>query len=135
MTGGRRGLQEEKRRVKSRLATYMNLARRILASTLLAVTVTAAAGAQSAPTVSSDEARKAIQAGYAEWTKARVALDMKTIEMMLAPDFYVQTADQKHTRQEFIDSMPSAKATKFDANVLTVEPKRNDWSVLVFEKV
>ena len=31
--------------------------------------------------------------------------------------------------------MPSAKATKFDANVLTVEPRGNDWSVLVFEKV
>ena len=121
--------------MKSRLATYMNLGRRILVSTLLAVTVTAAAGAQSAPTISSDEARKAIQAGYAEWTKARVALDMNTIEMMLAPDFYVQTADQKHTRQEFINSMPSAKATKFDANVLTVEPRGNDWSVLVFEKV
>ena len=53
---------------------------RILASTLLAVIVTAAAGAQSAPAVSSAEARKAIEAGYTEWAKARVALDMNTIE-------------------------------------------------------
>jgi hypothetical protein len=59
-----------------------------LVSTLLAVIVTAAGGAQSAPAVSSAEARKAIQAGYAEWAKARVALDMNTIERMLAPDFY-----------------------------------------------
>jgi len=51
--------------MKSRLATYMNLGGRILASTLLAVIVTAAAGAQSAPAVSSTEARQAIQAGYA----------------------------------------------------------------------
>jgi ketosteroid isomerase-like protein len=129
------GPQEEKKRMKSRLATYMNLGGRILVSTLLAVIVTAAAGAQSAPAVSSEEARKAIQVGYAEWAKARVALDMNTIERILAPDFYFQTPDQKHTRQEFIDSMPSLKITRFDASVLTVEPRGNDWSVLIFEKV
>src|ERR1700693_2390374 len=124
--------------MKSRLATsirssflYMNLGRRILVSTLLAVIVTAAAGAQSAPAVSSTEARKAIEAGYIEWAKARVALDMKTIERMLAPDFYFQLPDRKHTRQEFIDSMPSLKITRFDASVLTVEPRGNDWSVLI----
>ena len=76
--------------MKSRLATSirssflcMNLRGRIPVSTLLAVIVTAAAWAQSAPAVSSAEARKAIQ--------ARVALDKKTIERMLAPDLYVQT--------------------------------------------
>ena len=69
---------------------YMNLGRRILASTSLAVIVTAAAGAQNAPAVSPAEARTAIQAGYAEWAKARVALDMNTIERMLAQDFYFQ---------------------------------------------
>jgi hypothetical protein len=129
------GPQEEKKRMKSRLATYMNLGGRILVSTLLAVIVTAAAGTQNAPAVSSEEARKAIQVGYAEWAKARVALDMNTIERILAPDFYFQTPDQKHTRQEFIDSMPSLKITRFDASVLTVEPRGNDWSVLIFEKV
>jgi len=56
---------------------------RILVSTLLAVIVTAAAGTQSAPAVSSAEARKAIQAGYVEWDKARVAMDKNTIERML----------------------------------------------------
>ena len=64
---------------------------RILVSTLVAVIVTAAAGAQSVPAVSSAEARKAIEAGYIEWAKARVALDMNTIERMLAPDFVIQT--------------------------------------------
>jgi ketosteroid isomerase-like protein len=127
--------------MKSRLATsirysflYMNLGGRILVSTLLAVIVTAAAGAQSAPAVNSTEARKAIEAGYMEWAKARVALDMNTIERMLAPDFYFQLPEQKHTRKEFIDSMPSLKITRFDASVLTVEPRGNDWSVLIFEK-
>ena len=127
--------------MKSRLATsirssflYMNLRGRILVSTLLAVIITAAAGAQSVPAVSSAEARKAIEAGYTEWAKARVALDMNTIERMLAPDFYFQTPDQKHKRQEFIDSMPALKITRFDASVLTVEPRGNDWAALISEK-
>jgi ketosteroid isomerase-like protein len=120
--------------MKSRLATYMNLGRRILVSTLLAVIVTAAVWAQSAPAVNSTEARKAIEAGYAEWVKARVALDMNTIERMLAPDFYFQLPDRKLTRHEFIDSMPSLKITRFDESVLTVEPRGNDWSVLIFAK-
>ena len=121
--------------MKSRSATYMNLGGRILVSTLLTVVVTAAAGAQSAPGVSSAEARKAIQAGYAEWEKARVALDMNTIERMLAPDFYFQRPDRKYTRQEFIDSMPKLKMTRFDESVLTVEPRGNDWSAFIFAKV
>ena len=127
--------------MKSRLATsirssflHMNLGGRILVSTLLAVIVTAAAGTQSAPAVSSAEARKAIQAGYVEWAKARVALDMSTIERMLAPDFNFQLPDRKLTRQEFIDSMPSLKITRFDESVLTVESRGNDWSVLIFAK-
>jgi hypothetical protein len=60
---------------------------------------------------------------------------LAVIDRMLAPDFYVQSPDRKHTRQEFIDSMPSLKITRFDASVLTVEPRGNDWSVLIFEKV
>jgi len=68
----------------------MNLRGRIPVSTLLAVIVTAAAWAQSAPAVSSAEARKTIQ--------AHVALDKNTIERMLAPDLYVQTPDRKLTR-------------------------------------
>jgi hypothetical protein len=121
--------------MKSRLATYMNLGGRILVSTLLAIIVTATAGAQSAPAVSSDEARKAIQAGYAEYAKARAAVDMNTIERILDQDFYFQNLDQKYTRQEFLDTVPKLKITRFDANVLTVEPRGNDWSVLIFEKV
>ena len=121
--------------MKSRLAHSMNLGRRILASTLLGVIVTAAAGAQSAPPVSPAEARTAIQAGYAEWAKARVALDMKTIQRMLAPDFYFQLPDRRLTRQEFIDRVPSLKITRFSETVLTVEPRDSDWSVFIFAKV
>ncbi len=125
------------KRMKSRLATsicssflYMNLRGCILVSTLLAVIVTATAWAQSAPAVSSAEARKAIQ--------ARVAMDKNTIERMLAPDLYVQTPpDRKLTRQEFIDAIFSRPytLTRFDATVLTVEPRGNDWAALVLEKL
>ena len=119
---------------KRRSFLCTNLRGRILVSTLLAVIVTDAVWAQSAPAVNSPEARKAIEAGYIEWAKARVAPDMNTIERMLAPDFYFQLPDRKRTRQEFIDSMHSLKITRFDASVLTVEPRGSDWSVVIFEK-
>ena len=130
--------------MKSRLATsiacsflHMNLGGRMLVSTLLAVIVTVAAGAQSAPAVSPAEARKAIEAGYTEWAKARLAMDKNTIERMLAPDLYVQTPERKLTRQEFIDAIFSRPytLTRFDATVLTVEPRGNDWAALVLEKL
>ena len=130
--------------MKSRLATsirssflYMNLRGRIPVSTLLAVIVTAAAWAQSAPAVSSAEARKAIESGYGGLAKARLAMDKNTIERMLAPDLYVQTPDRKLTRQEFIDAIFSRPytLTRFDATVLTVEPRGNDWAALVLEKL
>jgi hypothetical protein len=63
-----------------------------------------------------------------------VALDMNTIERTLAPDFYLQLPDRKLTRQEFIDRMHSLKITRFDASVLTVEPRGNDWAALISEK-
>ena len=131
--------------MKSRLATsirhrfvYMNLWGRILVSALLAIIVTAAAGAQSAPVVSSAEARKAIEAGYAKWAKAVVApMDKKTVEKMLGPDLTVQLPSRKLTRQEFIDALFTRplSLTRFDATVLTVEPRGNDWAALVFEKL
>jgi hypothetical protein len=125
--------------MRSGLATHMNLGGRILVFTLLAVIVTGTAGAQSVPAVSSAEARKAIEAGNVQWGKARVAMDKNTFERMLAPDFYVQVPDRKLTRQEFIDtisSLPSGVTlTRFDASVLTVEPRGNDWAALILEKL
>ena len=60
---------------------------------------------------------------------------MNTIGRMLAPDFYIQTADRKYTRQEFLATVPGLKITRYDTSVLTVEPKGNDWSVLISAKV
>ena len=95
--------------MNSRLAN--DLGRRLLVPALLAV-VTAAAGAQSARAVSPAEARTAIQAGYAQGVKARVAVDMNRIEKMLAPDFYFQLPGRRLTRQEFIAGVPSLKITR-----------------------
>jgi hypothetical protein len=115
----------------------MNLGGRILVSTLVAVIVTAAAGAQSAPAISSAEARKAIEAAYVVFGKAAVEpMDKNTVERMLAPDLYVQTASRRATRQEYLDYLYTRPLTltRFDATVLTVEPRGNDWSVLIFAK-
>ena len=62
---------------------------------------------QDSQAVISADARKVIEAGYAEWGKARVALDKNTFEKMLAPDSYVQLSDRRLTRQEFIDRISS----------------------------
>ena len=64
-------------------------------------------------------------------------MDKNTIERLLAPDLYVQTPDRKLTRQEFIDALLKSSLTlkRFDATVLTVEPRGNDWAVVVLEKL
>ncbi len=108
---------------------------------LLAATVPAALVGQGSQTVSRAEARKVIQDGNIAWGKARVAIDKNTFEKMLAPapDFYVQLSDRRLTRQEFIDRIssppPGVTLTRFDASVLTVEPKGDDWVALIFEKL
>lgn len=115
-----------------------NLGSRILVSTLVAVIVTAGAGAQSAPAMSSTEARKAIESAYVVFGKAAVGpMDKNTMERMLAPDLYVQTATRRATRQEYLDYLYTRPLTltRFDATVLTVEPRGDDWAVLVFEKL
>ena len=131
--------------MKSRSATsirrnflHMNLGERILASTLVALILTAAAGAQSAPAMNSTEARKEIEAAYIVFGKAAVGpMDKITMEKMLGPDLYVQTATRRATRQEYLDYLYTRPLTltRFDATVLTVEPRGNDWAVLVFEKL
>jgi hypothetical protein len=106
----------------------MYLRGRIPVSTLLAVIVTAAAWAQSAPAVSSAEARKAIQ--------ARVALDKNT-SRACCPRICASKLPTKITRQELIDAIFSHPyaLTRFDATVLTVEPRGNEWAALVLEKL
>jgi hypothetical protein len=124
--------------MKLKLTTYKSLAGRILVPTLLTVIVSAAAGAQTAPAMNATEARKAIEGAYVMLGKAAVApMDKATFEKMLAPDLYVQTKTRRATRQEYLDNIYTRPLdlTRFDATVLTVEPKGNDWDVMVFEKL
>ena len=114
----------------------MRSALRILATFLVFSTPLLA---QAPPTLSRDEARKIIVDLNREWGKARVAFDKPTFEKMLAPDFYVQIHDQKETRKEFIDeiSVPprGGKLTRFDVEVLTVEPAGDAWVAVIEEKL
>ncbi|HEX8814863.1 MAG TPA: hypothetical protein VF753_05120 [Terriglobales bacterium] len=116
----------------------LNPGARILLPTLLALTLTAAACAQTTPAMTSTEARKAIEGAYVALGKAAVGpMDKTTFEKMLGPDLYVQTATRRATRQEYIDYIYNRPLTltRFDATVLTVEPRGNDWAVMVFEKL
>jgi hypothetical protein len=63
-----------------------------------------------------------------------VALDMNTIEKMLAPDFLLPNSRPKTNTAGVYRSHAFPQITRFDASVLTVEPRGNDWSVFVFVK-
>ncbi len=132
-------------RICTGLATFsvsertMKLVRFIWAFAVLATAMPITLGAQTSTAVSLEEARKVIQAGNVEWGKARIANDKNTFERMLAPDAYVQLSDRKLTRQEFIDMIstrrPGSVLKRFDASVLTVEPKGDDWVATLLEKI
>jgi hypothetical protein len=79
----------------------MNLGGRILVSTLVAVIVTAAAGAQSVPAVSSAEARKAIEAGYIEWAKADSRTPIWSVAPRRKPRSHRLIRRCWHERREF----------------------------------
>ena len=94
---------------------------------------------QEPPALSRAEARKIIVDLNREWGVARVAFDKPTFEKMLAPDFYVQLPDQKLTRREFIDEISApprgGKLTRFEVEVLTVEPSGDAWVAVIQEKL
>jgi hypothetical protein len=95
--------------------------------------------AQDRLTLTASEARKIITDGYRDWSRARVALDRKTFEKMLAPGFTIQQPGRKLTRQEFLDGIsvdrPNEKLIRYDTAVLTVQPTADGWMAIVQEKV
>lgn len=106
---------------------------------LIMTAVQPLSGEQESSGLSAVEARKIIADGNREWGKARVELDKKAFEKMLAPDFYVQLPGRKLTRQEFINiisaQMPGVKLTRFDATVLTVQRAEDSWVAIIHEKL
>src|SRR4051812_33207412 len=94
--------------------------------------------AQNPPGTASDEVRKALDQEYANWSKARIAGDHGVFERMLAPDFYVQFADKRATRQEFIQQIstkPNTARKRFDSKILTVQPNGDAWETVILEKL
>jgi len=117
--------------MKSRLATsircsfsYMNLGAHS-GLHVNAVIVTACSLAQVLLPVSPAEARKAIQ--------ARVAMTRTQSRGCWLRNLYVQTPDRKTNTAGVYrcNLLPPVYLTRFDATVLTVEPRGNDWAALV----
>jgi len=98
--------------------------------------------ARAAGPPSRAEGRKILVELNREWGRARVAIDRAAFERTLAPDFYVQLKDQRLTRKEFVDEIsspsPRARLTRFDVEVLTVEPvgdSGDEWVAVIEEKL
>lgn len=95
--------------------------------------------AQDRGNLTAADARKIIADGNREWSRARLALDKKTFEAMLALDFYIQQPGRRLGRQEYIDSIsvdrPGVKLTRFDATVLTVQRTEGGWVAIIQEKL
>jgi hypothetical protein len=94
--------------------------------------------AQNPAGAASDEVRKALDQEYANWGKARIAGDHDVFERMLAPDFYVQFADKRATRQEFVQQISNKSNTtrkRFDSKILTVQPNGDAWETVILEKL
>ncbi len=115
----------------------MSTTTRVLFAVLLLCAL--GATAQEAPKPTAAEARKIIAEGNVAWGKARVALDKEAFERMLAPDFYVQLFDRRLTRQQFLERIssfpPGSRLTRFDASVITVQPKDDGWVAVIHEKL
>jgi len=85
------------------------------------------------------DARAAISATYEKWGRARVGLDKKMMDSILAPDFYVLLYGQKISREKFISDIsqeqPNTRLSRFDTEILTVQKTEKDWTVVIAEKL
>ena len=116
----------------------MNLARFAIVILLLVSALPLYITAQNSTVVAPDQVRKALDQQYVIWGKARLASDQSVFERMLAPDFYVQLADKKVTRQEFIGQISSKRNTnrrRFDSEILTVQANGDTWETVIVEKL
>lgn len=104
-----------------------------------AASLLAAAGAQSGGNLDKGIARAEIVKQYDLWNAARTARDRVTFDKMLAPDAYVQLKTQRLSRQQFIDLIsadsPGAKLVRFESNILTITPEKDEWVAVITEKL
>ncbi|MFH1416918.1 MAG: hypothetical protein ABII12_01335 [Planctomycetota bacterium] len=84
-------------------------------------------------------ARAAISARYEAWGRARVELDKKTMDSMLAPDFYVSLYGRRLSRDQFISDISEPRSgthlTRFDTEILTVKKTEEGWTLVIAEKL
>lgn len=85
------------------------------------------------------DARAAIGATYLRWGRARVEIDKKALDSILAPDFYVSMYGEKLSREKFLAEIstkkPGVRLTRFDVDVLTVRKTERGWTAVIAEKV
>jgi len=84
-------------------------------------------------------ARSEIEAMYKTWGRARVELDNKTLDSIMAPDFYVSLYGKRLSREKFLSDIsqerPGSRLTRFDTEILTVRKTEKDWTVVISEKL
>ena len=89
--------------------------------------------------VTAAAARVAIDAGYRVWGRARVDYDTKTMDSMLAPEFYVLLRGRKIAREKFLADVsrerPGSRLTRFDVDTLTVQKTEAGWTIVISEKI
>ena len=84
------------------------------------------------------QAREELAEMYAIWGRARVDVDRATLEELLAPDFQLILDGKKSTREEFLDQVTrpgSARLTRFDVDVLTLQRTGSTWTAVIAEKL
>ena len=68
-----------------------------------------------------------------------MSVDKETIEKTLAPDFYVLLDGRKISREQFVSDITrdrsDSRLTRFDVEVLTVQPAEDGWTVVITEKI
>lgn len=85
------------------------------------------------------DARAPIGATYVRWGRARVGIDRKALDVILAPDFYVSMYGRKISRDTFLNEIstefPDRRLTRFDVDVLTVRKTDWGWTAVIAEKI
>lgn len=95
---------------------------------------------QNTQKVDLEAVRKDLNETYKIWGKARVDLDNKLMDKMLATDFYVLLApDRKMTKKEFIDGnskpLDTIKLVRFESDIMTIMIKKDITEAVITEKL
>lgn len=86
--------------------------------------------------INTESARAAINQFYRDWEKARVSLDTKVYQELLADDFKALVFKQTMTKEEFVKAISTpSPMTRFQADILTVQKQGDLWVAVITEKL